>query len=130
MWQRLRIGAARAEEFETKDPGEFVHRLKSMVTAPCQVHPTQPQFFAKVRIAPVERLGPFVTRVEHGDVVVEPEFRKLAAWSAEAAQVFRALSACWREAIRGGSAEQLEEERDAVVGEIAEALIASAPPHD
>lgn len=195
------MGEARGEEFETKDPGEFVHRLKS-VTPTFHAHPTKSQFHAKVHIAPIERWGLFVSRVEHGDVAVEPlrdmvsiniplaagiegrcglrfdalepgsmaigvpgepldlrfrvaapllvanfsvalfqkaidepshgasEFRKLPPWSAEAAQVFRTLSACWREAIRGGGPEHLEEERDAVVEEIATALIASAPFHD
>ena len=196
------MGAARrGEEFETKDPGEFVHRLKS-VAPPFQAHPTGPHFSVKVRIAPIEQLGAFVARVEQGDVVVEPmrdmvsiniplaagiearsglrfdalepgstaigapnepldlrfrvaapllvahisaalfqstidesphrvpEFRKLAPWSTEAAGLFRALSTFWRDAIRGEGNEHLEEERDAVVDEVARALIASAPPHD
>jgi len=96
------MGAVRGEEFETKDPGEFAHRLKS-VAPPFHAHPTQLQFSAKVRIAPIEQLGVFVARVEHGDVVVEP-LRDMFSINVPLAAGVEARSGLRFDAIEPGSA--------------------------
>ena len=65
------MGGPDPGEFKTHDPAEFVDRLKS-VPPPFGAHPTRSAFAASVRIAPIEQMGVFVARVQHGDVVVDP----------------------------------------------------------